>query len=193
MVGLVDAVSTAVLPGAHPINIAPSLRHIPKWLPGGGFHSVAKACKENTEKLCEMMVGFSRRQADSVSDNERDSEDGGKVHANREAVALAPRQPMVVQWLKIIEGEQVQNGENQLKSLGSDQGTLKDTGLTAFAAGYDTVRSLLISLYSNLYRLGVCTLVDFYIPLLVHNRNGQVPPYSKESSRVPSGGVKLQK
>ncbi|KAF8880411.1 cytochrome P450 [Infundibulicybe gibba] len=43
-----DGGAKAVLPGAALVNIFPALRHIPPWLPGGGFHQIARRVKALT-------------------------------------------------------------------------------------------------------------------------------------------------
>ena len=58
---LVDLVDTAmnqfslsIAPGAFLVDIFPLLRYIPSWVPGAGFHKIArewKQCMENTVNI----------------------------------------------------------------------------------------------------------------------------------------------
>ncbi|KAF8880400.1 cytochrome P450 [Infundibulicybe gibba] len=43
-----DSALKAILPGTTLVNIFPALRHIPPWLPGGGFHQIARRVKALT-------------------------------------------------------------------------------------------------------------------------------------------------
>ncbi|KAF8880414.1 cytochrome P450 [Infundibulicybe gibba] len=47
----IDAGAKAVLPGAALVNIFPALRHIPPWLPGGGFHQIGRRVKALTYEM----------------------------------------------------------------------------------------------------------------------------------------------
>ncbi|KAF8880413.1 cytochrome P450 [Infundibulicybe gibba] len=64
-----DAGLKAVLPGTALVNIFPALRHIPPWLPGGGFHRIARRVKALT-------YGFKNAAFNMVRKNMRDGTGG---------------------------------------------------------------------------------------------------------------------
>ncbi|KAI0037198.1 cytochrome P450 [Vararia minispora EC-137] len=47
----VEAISKATFPGAVAVNTFPSLRNLPEWFPGAGFHTYAKTSRKMLEDL----------------------------------------------------------------------------------------------------------------------------------------------
>ncbi|KAF8880404.1 cytochrome P450 [Infundibulicybe gibba] len=46
-----DAGLKALLPGAALVNTLPALRHVPPWLPGGGFHQIARQARSLVHEM----------------------------------------------------------------------------------------------------------------------------------------------
>lgn len=144
MSDLTDANSKAALPGAYLVNIIPEAKYIPRWLPGGGFHPVVEACREKTKRLGESTLQFAKQRREIEVTGDMSTEDD--MNSNERDERMAPKETMVSQWIELMDkkepgGETFGDG---LKKLGVDPDViLKDTGMTTFAAGHDTVRIVL--------------------------------------------------
>ncbi|KAG6864144.1 hypothetical protein C0991_012140, partial [Blastosporella zonata] len=61
------AVATA--PGAFLVDILPSLRYLPSWFPGGGFHSQAQAWGQNLHDMVTKPYDYMKSQLDAGAAN----------------------------------------------------------------------------------------------------------------------------
>lgn len=57
LVHFADSVFTDLLfagaPGSYLVNLVPSLKYVPEWVPGAGFKKVARKMREQIHKLME--------------------------------------------------------------------------------------------------------------------------------------------
>lgn len=65
----VATINEAVLPGRFLVNVLPILKHLPEYIPGGGFHTTAKRWRKLQEDLRN--VPFDKTVRDMVSKENR--------------------------------------------------------------------------------------------------------------------------
>ncbi|KAF7371337.1 Cytochrome P450 [Mycena sanguinolenta] len=54
--------SRTAAPGAFLVNIIPALRYWPEWLPGGGFHTIAKECSKQLHRTVDTSFEYVKEQ-----------------------------------------------------------------------------------------------------------------------------------